>query len=205
MSRCGRVTSASAFRVELSLRQIPVVDEAGGPVVRSWTEIVDGEKEVAGIFAVKSVAAIVASQDCDNLRSPDITLCEIGRFQEIERKSRDTSSPKKWKDIITQHSRINQKWFYLPPDSRIGFENKMAVNFLVTIRLPRAELETMRHLRKGRLNATADEHFRERISEFFRRYPYDEWYALDSSELAAYQHDYPDAKPFPWQQTKDAS
>jgi hypothetical protein len=45
----------------------------------------------------------------------------------------------------------------------------------------------------------ADEHFRERIADFFRRYPYDEWYALNHEELAAYQQEYPDTNPYPWQ------
>jgi hypothetical protein len=192
-------------RIELSLLQIPVVNEQGEQVVESWDEIARREQEVAGIFAVKPVAAIIASQDCDTLRSRDITLCEIGKFREIEKKSKDTSSPKKWKDLLTQHARINQKWFYLPPDSRLGFTDKMAVDFLVTIRLPREELETLRHRRKGRLNPIADDHFRERLSEFFRRYAYDEWYALDPAELAAYQNDYPGTPPFPWQHTVNES
>jgi hypothetical protein len=76
----------------------------------------------------------------------------------------------------------------------------MAVDFLVTLRVPREDLESLRSLRRGRLNATADEHFRERIGEFFRRYPYDEWYALDEHEMAEYKKEYPDAEPFQWQQ-----
>lgn len=161
-------------RIDLSLYRIPVLNGDGQSVVESWNDIARRGKEVTGIFGVKPVPAIVATQDCDNLRSPDITLCEIGKFREVERKSKETNSPKAWKNLLTQHARINQKWFYLPPDSTVGFEDKMAVNFLVTIRLPRVELESLRHLRKGRLNSIADEHFRERIAEFFRRYPYDE-------------------------------
>jgi hypothetical protein len=187
-------------RVELSLREIPVVDQQGEPVLQSWDQILASGQEVTAIFGVRPVTAIVASQDCDNIRSRDITLCEIGPFRNVEKKSKETSSPKKWKDILTQHARINQKWFYLPPDPSVGFVEKMAVDFLVTLRLPRPELETMCHLRRGRLNPLADEHFRERISEFFRRYPYDEWYALDADELAAYQQEYPGTPPFPWQQ-----
>ena len=75
----------------------------------------------------------------------------------------------------------------------------MAVDFLVTIRVPREDLENIRSRRCGRLNKVADEHFRERIGEFFRRYPYDEWYALDEQEMDAYTKEYPDTKPFQWQ------
>jgi len=75
----------------------------------------------------------------------------------------------------------------------------MAVDFLVTLRVRRLELESLRSLRKGRLNPVADEHFRERIAEFSRRYPYDEWYPLNREEFDVYRAEYPDAEPFPWQ------
>jgi hypothetical protein len=75
----------------------------------------------------------------------------------------------------------------------------MGVDFLVTIRIPRTDLEGLRTLRRGRLNNTADEHFRERISEFFRRYPYDEWYTLNPEELTEYQKEHPETEPYPWQ------
>ena len=78
----------------------------------------------------------------------------------------------------------------------------MAVDFMVTLRVPRDELEDIRDLRKGRLNEVADEHFRERISEFFRRYPYDEWYPLNSEELQAYTSEYPGTQAFHWQETE---
>jgi hypothetical protein len=50
-----------------------------------------------------------------------VTLCEIRDFRDVERKCKDTALPKKWKNIITQQAWLNQKWFYLPPDERIGF------------------------------------------------------------------------------------
>ena len=81
----------------------------------------------------------------------------------------------------------------------MGLPGKMAVDFPVTIRVPRQDLEALRHLRRGRLNPIADEHFREKISEFFRRYPYDEWYPLSASEFDEYTMEYPEARPFNWQ------
>lgn len=187
-------------RVDISLNQVLIVSETGERIAK-WAEIAQKGEPVNIIVPVRPVAAIVATQDCDAVRSRDITLCEIRNFKDIERKSKDTTSPKKWKNLITQHARINLKWFYLPPDDKICFPEKMAVDFMVTLRLPRAELEELRELRKGRLNAVADEHFRERIGEFFRRYPYDEWYPLDQDELKAYMAEYPETKPFPWQET----
>jgi hypothetical protein len=75
----------------------------------------------------------------------------------------------------------------------------MGVDFLVTLRVPRLELEQLRQLRKGRLNDVAAAHFRERIAEFYRRYAYDEWYSLDPAEMEAYLSEYPDVKPFDYQ------
>jgi len=186
-------------RIDMSLNNVLIVSEVGERIAQ-WAEIAAKGDPVNIIVPVRPVAAIVATQDCDAARSRDITLCEIRSFRDVERKSKDTTSTKSWKNLITQHARINQKWFYLPPDDRVGFLEKMAVDFMVTLRVPRTELEELRDLRKGRLNQLAEEHFRERIGEFFRRYPYDEWYPLDQEELKAYLTEYPDTKPFPWQE-----
>lgn len=186
-------------RVDMSLNNVLIVSEAGERVAK-WAEIAAKGDPVNIIVSVRPVAAIVATQDCDAVRSRDITLLEIRSFKDVERKSKDTTSAKSWKNLITQHARINLKWFYLPPDDRVGFSEKMAVDFMVTLRVPRAELEELRDLRKGRLNTLADEHFRERIGEFFRRYPYDEWYPLDQDELKTYMDEYPETRPFPWQE-----
>lgn len=186
-------------RIDMSLKNVLIVSEVGERIA-NWAQIAEKGDPVNIIVPVRPVAAIVATQDCDAVRSRDITLCEIRSFRDVERKSKDTNSAKSWKNLITQHARINQKWFYLPPDDRVGFSEKMAVDFMVTLRVPRTELEELRDLRKGRLNQLAEEHFRERIGEFFRHYPYDEWYPLDQDELKAYLAEYPDAKPFPWQE-----
>ncbi|MEW6248030.1 MAG: hypothetical protein AB1555_15125 [Nitrospirota bacterium] len=191
-------------RIELSLRSV-VLAEADGEREARWEDVAGRSDPFNMIVPVRPVAAIIATQDCDTLHSRDITLCEIRKFRDVERKSKDTSAAKSWKNIITQQARINQKWFYLPPDDNIGFSEKMGVDFLVTLRVPRADLEALRSLRKGRLNAVADEHFRERIADFFRRYPYDEWYPLNKEELQTYLEEYPDAIPFPWQTTAEGS
>ena len=187
-------------RIDISLNRVLIAGETGEREAK-WAEVIQRYDSLNIIVPVRPVIAIVATQDCDALHGRDITLCEIRKFRDVERKSQETTSAKKWKDIITQHARVNQKWFYLPPDEKIGFSEKMAVDFMVTLRVARAELEGLNDLRKGRLNGIADEHFRERISEFFRRYPYDEWYPLDREELNSYLVEYPDAEPFPWQQT----
>jgi hypothetical protein len=191
-------------RVDVSLRRIPILESDGETYERDWRDIAQNGEPVAAVCPIRSVLAIVATQDCDAIRVPDITLCEIRRFREVEGKAASTSKAKSWVSILTQQSRINHKWFYLPPDPAIGFTDKMGVDFRTTIRVPRTELEEMRDLRKGRLNEIADEHFRERISEFFRRYPYDEWYPLNNDELEAYMQEYPDAHPYPWQRQRQS-
>lgn len=187
-------------RIDLSLSDMLVVEPTGQIATKlDWNDIANRREPATVVVPVRPVNAIVISQDCDAARSPDITLCEIRDFREVERNAKETKSPTKWVAILTQHSRLNQKWFYLPPYSKIGFTDKQAADFLVTIRVPRADLEARRNLRRGRLNSTAREHFRERIGEFFRRYPFDEWYALSPEELEAYSQKHPGTEPYPWQ------
>ena len=186
-------------RVEVSLARLTILDEDDSAVNLPWQDILEAGKSVSAVLPVRPVAAIVASQDCDCVRSDDITLCEIRDFRDVEKKAAQTERPSKWARILTQHARLNLKWFYLPPCPGMGFTDKLAVDFTISIRVRRVELEDALRLRKGRLNDVADEHFRERISEFFRRYPYDEWYPLNPEELAAYQQKHPDAEPYGWQ------
>jgi len=186
------------------LARVPVVRENGEHEEVKWEDIAKAHEPVSAVVAIRPVAAIVATQDCDTLRSPDITLCEIREFRDVERKCKETKTPSSWKSIITQQARVNLKWFYLPPDEKVGFSGKMAVDFMGTLRVARTDLEELRTLRSARLNPLADEHFRERIAEFFRRYPYDEWYALNPEELEAYRKEYPDVQPFPGQVLRKA-
>lgn len=191
-------------RVEIELSTMVLVNEDAGGLsvtVEAWDRLTSSQRVMRMILPVRSVAAIVVTQDCDALRSDDITLCEIRPFTNVEGMARTANSPKSWMKILTQHARVNLKWFYLPTSGQIGFPEKMAVDFRSTLRLPTAELSNMRHLRRGRLNAEADEHFRERLSEFFRRYPYDEWYPLNPEEFGEYRKTYPDAEPREWQRS----
>ena len=185
-------------RIDFSLERVVLADEIGEREA-SWEELANHVDPVNIIVAARPVASIVATQDCDANYSRDITLCEIREFRDVERKSKETTSANSWKNILTQHAKINQKWFYLPPSERLDFSEKMAVDFLVMLRVPRKDLDNLRGLRRGRLNATADEHFRERIGEFFRRYPYNEWYALNDEEMAEYTKEYPGTEPYEWQ------
>ncbi len=186
-------------RIDLSLAGVLVLKEDEEHVEMPWEDIALSGEPVTAAIALRPVAAIVANQDCDTIHGRDVTLCEIRLFSDVERSVKGLSSPSVLAKKITQQARINLKWFYLPPDAQIGFADKMAVDFMVTIRVARVDLERLRQFRKARLNDVADEHFRERIAEFFRRYPYDEWYPLNQEELVQYKKDHPEAEPFPWQ------
>lgn len=187
-------------RIDISLATVPVVKDTE-QVVMHWEDIAEEGVPVTALLGVKPVSAIVVNQDCDNQHSTDITLCEIRPFRDVERKSKEANSPKAWMSLVTQQARMNLKWFYLPPDERLGFTEKMGADFLVTLRVLRTDLESLRNLRKARLNDLSDEHFRERLAEFYRRYPYDEWYPLSQEEFQAYAAKYPGTAPFPWQRT----
>lgn len=194
---------ANIPRVSISLKELQIVNDDDIQQL-SWGSIAVENKKIEAILPITSVFAIVATQNCDALSSPEITLCEIRQFPEVEGKAKDAKKPKSWEKIITQQARINQKWFYLPSDPKIGFTEKMAVDFRCSIRVPRVELENFRNFRKGTLNALAQQHFRERLGQFFRRYPYNEWYSLNPDELKAYEknHKCEVSPKYTWQNGK---
>ena len=186
-------------KVDYSLADLKILDDQGNIVREHWQQLLAHSENSTVLVAIRPTTAILITQDCDIIRAPELTFCEIRQFVEVEGKARQTTSPQSWTRLITQHARINLKWFYLPPDPQIGFTEKMAVDFMITLRVPREDIEKLMSLRKGRLNKIAYEHFRERLSEFFRRYAYDEWYPLNQEELAAYRKDKGDIETFPWQ------
>jgi hypothetical protein len=155
---------------------------AGGPVVLA--------------VAARPVAAIVITQDCDLMRAEQITLCEIRPLDEVIKENLGT---KDWAKNLLKQMQRNLKWFYLPVDTSVGFQKRMAVDFQVTLSVPREDLLNRRALRRGRLNREAYQHFRERLAQFFRRYPVDEWYPLTREEFEAYRKGDSSIKPRPWQ------
>ena len=69
-------------RMDISLKNIPVVitDKVEE---KTWKDIAEKKERVAAIISIEPVTAIVVSQDCDALRVPDITLCEIRKFSDV--------------------------------------------------------------------------------------------------------------------------
>ncbi len=188
-------------RVELSLQDLSVVLEDQQTEVVSWEVLRHNPEPLTAIVGLRSVWAIVITQDCDTIRAPDISLCEVKPFVDVVKLAFEPKNAKEWVEQLKRQAILNLKWFYLPPDPTIGFSERMAVDFLATIRIQRVDLEESRHLRGGRLNVTADEHFRERLAEYFRRYPYNEWYPFNKDEFDAYKAKYPGESitPYPYQ------
>jgi hypothetical protein len=187
-------------RVDVSLQSATFVGEDGQTFQDDWDEFVDSINKTAMVVPVQVVSAIVITQDCDAIRDDDISLCEIRPLAEVY--SNIVSAKNKMTaivSILTQHARQQLKWFYLPPDAHFGVSGRHAVCFSMTIRVPRKHLEAIRIRRKLRLNEVADEHFREKLSDYFRRYPYNEWYPLNKEEYVTYREKHPDAKPYKWQ------
>ncbi|MBA7608025.1 MAG: hypothetical protein GH143_09500 [Calditrichaeota bacterium] len=189
-------------RADISLNQLAEIQD-NHLVKTTWLGILSsGASDTTIAAKIKCVDAIIITQDCDALRSPDISLCEIVDFKQLF--PGDTpGSISKWVKTIIRQSKINLKWFYLPPSNEVGFNEKKVVDFQTIIRINREDMEQLRQdYRIGRLNDVATEHFRERLGEFFRRYPYNEWYPFNKEEFEKYreiQSSSADIRPYEYQ------
>lgn len=184
-------------RIDYSPSKLLVIGETDNEE-RSWHELAGhGDAPIAIAVAVRPVMAIVISQDCDTLRAPLIALSEIRPLKDVVGDTGATAA--KIAKNIPQLARKNLKWFYLPKDISSGVMEAMAVDFQVPLSVPRQDLEQLRSLRTARLNHEADEHFRERLSEYYRRYPVDEWYPFTKDEFEEYKKSHPEAAPRAWQ------
>lgn len=186
-------------RLEISLAEIPVVDDEGSRVA-SWQELVAeaGEDDVTAVVKLKAVTGIVITQDCDAARGKDLCLALIDDFQQVTNKSPETA--KSWWKHITNHAKTNLRYFYLPADESFGLPQPMAADFRTVLRVPREEALTHGATRVGRLNTTAYEHFRESLAQFFRRYPYNEWYPLTREQAEDYAKSCPEPiELYDWQ------
>lgn len=190
-------------RVDFSCRDLLVVEPDESTIRSSWQRVLGSGPDATSIAAVvtlKSVQAIVVSQDCDNRRGEYLSLCEIDTINSAWGLSTPPATAQKWQRLIRKHSRENLRWFYLPEDATFQLPRRMAVDFRLMIRMLRIDLEDMRSRRVGRLNPVAYEHFRESLAQFFRRYPYNEWYPLTREEFEEYAADCPEpVNPYPWQ------
>lgn len=186
---------------------IKVEREKGSPFVSSTWLREMGRDEISVVVPVEPVLGIVASQDCDTQHREYVALFLVDKCHEVIGKDppqKEEKQKKWWIDRIVTDARCDQRWFYLPPASNVGFDEKMAANFSVVIPVLTEFLsENLSALRIGRLNQEADEHFREQIAQYYRRYPYDEWYPLSKEEYELYiaekRRDQTETPPRDWQ------
>src|SRR5262249_46713708 len=143
----------------------------------------------------------VITQNCDAARGHSISLCEIDSYLTEKEKAIPPTTPKKWQSKIMEDVRKIPRLFYLPVDESVGIGERIAVDFRSVLRVRRLALEAMREPGMPRLNYVANEHFRETLAQFFRRYPVNEWYPLTKEEFEAYaESKKPEpVKPYPWQ------
>jgi hypothetical protein len=189
-------------RIDINLEQLSVVD-GDDFYERNWVDLTGsgGNSPITTVVAIRPVTAIVITQDCDAVRVDDIALAEIVLFEQVMSDIVKAKYPEKTWGIITKQSRLNLRWFYLPIDESIGFAQRMAVDFHSVLRTSRFFLErNIAQFRVARLKEIAYEHFREKLSEYYRRYPYDEWYPLDKNEYQEYRKSKNEpVDPFDWQ------
>lgn len=175
-------------RVALTFSALSIVEEGRpNPVSLTWQEVVDNKKDVAAILGVASVPAIVATQSCDAQRRQQITLCEIVKLPQISAfaEYEGWALTTRVKQLI-RHNKEMPGIFVLSPDEKIGFFDRMAVDFSSTIRVGREDLKDFIAKRKARLKKFACEHFREKLAHFFHRYAWNEWYVLNKDEIGKY-------------------
>lgn len=185
-------------RVDFSLATIPVVED-DGTHEESWAEV-PLNSEIAAVLAVKSVTGIVVTQNCDAQRGEYLCLAQVDPFLAALRQSVPPKNADKWRSLIIGQAKTNNRLFYLPADQAVGFTEPMIADFRIIVRVPRNDLENLRNRRIGTLNKVANEHFREALSHFFRRYAYNEWYPLTKDQFEAYSnHSEEPLEPFPWQ------
>ncbi len=185
------------------LGEIAVAGKDGIRRPMPWLDVDAGHEELTCVMPVKRTWAIVASQDCDAAYSTLITFFAIGTFEEVTKlnpPSGGKNQARWWSETLTKKARLYAKWFYLPQDEEIGFSDRMAVDFRAAFCLRRKELDRqITQLRRGRLGEIAYEHYRECIAQYYRRYPYNEWYPLSQQEFEAYARD-TEVERFPWQE-----
>jgi hypothetical protein len=186
-------------RVDLSLGTIALLEDDVSREM-SWRDI-EEKASVTAVLPIRSVFAVVMTQDCDAARGEYLSLCQVDPFLAARKMTTPPKNPKRWQSLIVEHARANHRLFYLPADPRIGFTEPMIADFLVILRLPRADLESIKDQRVARLNDVACDHLRESFAHFFRRYAYNEWYPLTKEEFQAYAEERPEpVKSYPWQE-----
>ncbi len=168
---------------KISLDELQVISEDAGIEGAKWIDIQDRDK-ILTMIELEKTWGIVATQDCDATRSDSISLFQIISFEKAY--GSKPGKPSAWVSTLTERICKNASWFYLPKDENFSIDMEMAVNFHEVFQIERVDLIRNIDLRVGRLANFAYEHYREAIAQYFRRYPYNEWYPFNKSQLEYY-------------------
>jgi len=187
-------------RLEISLSEIPIIDDEGTRIT-TWKDLVDNsdeDEDVTAVVKLRPVNGIVITQDCDAARGKDLCLALIDDFVQVT--GQNPQNPRNWAKLIAKHAKANLRYFYLPADESFGLPKPKAADFRTILRVPREDILDKGAVRVGRLNQVAYEHLRETLAQFYRRYPYNEWYPLDKDQASAYAEGCPEpVKLYDWQ------
>jgi hypothetical protein len=191
-------------KAEFSMADVvSVIDSGVGQAPQfqrgSWDVFSRADAQLTALVPIRQVKAILITQTCDAAHAEALSFCEIGLFSEVA-PGLEGARLEKFVKAVTKQAKDDQRWFYLPP-GEIGFTERMAVDFRSVFSLDRDDLARFESHRVGRLTDVAAEHFREKLAEFFRRYPYDPWYPLTREEFEIYLRDHPGEEPFRWQRS----
>lgn len=167
----------------ISLDDVQAISEAGDFEATDWVTA-QSSHEIYATVELEKAWGIVATQDCDATWQSSISLFRIRPFGEVY--GNKPTRVAGWVSTLTERLCKNASWYYLPKDESFGIMDEMAANFHEVFQVQRVDLEKNISLRKGRLASFAFEHYREAIAQYFRRYPYNEWYPFNKAQLEHY-------------------
>lgn len=167
------------------------------------------ESEVTNMLInAKIRPSIVITQNCDLDRADGyISYCAIRKYADFDKTQLKTPLSGKQLNTIVRQSDEQRKYFYLPQEDN-DFPDRMAVDFSLIGHIKKDVAKRLIEKRKFRLNDLALEHFKVKLSFYFKKYAYNRWYVLDKDEFAEYYNhcsksDSPEElsgiSPFPWQ------
>jgi hypothetical protein len=191
-------------RIDITLDSLSLLEE-GEQIATTWHDIITGDdlsQPITAVLPVKPVLAIVITQNCDAVRSPALSLCEITDFLTEAEKASPPKNAKSWMSKILKTITERPSIFYLPASDLPDLAGRKAVDFRSVLRVLRVDLEKMKDNRIARLNNVAYEHFRESLAQFFRRYPVNAWYPMNKEEFEAYAETQKTEhiEPYSWQE-----
>ena len=145
----------------------------------SWKDLT--KEDIQILADTEKVYGIILSQDCDCLREDYISLIVVSEWK------KDYAKSKKWMEEIIKLNRSSPSKMYIPPDDNFKINKKMHIDFSQIFNLKRENLINIKNLRLCRLNGEAMDHFREKLSFYFHRYAFDEFYPLDKEQMNSYE------------------